>query len=352
MKYLDLSHNFITDIEENKFSSMVNLTHLNLTRNNLASLNSLQSLPILQTLIICDNDLKTLPSFLMTKWHPLIHLAIGDNPFDCTCEIKPFQDWIFSDTVTFIDIQISSLCKSPSFRENFGMVNFHLDCRIHLEIYIPVASVCLVMICMTVALVYRYRWRIRYKLFVMFYLRRHRRDIEDDNDDDILNDDEEDDVDAGAVLRRRYHAYVAYHSDNEDWVDEQLIANLEEGLDRFRLCLKERDLPANRPKYDIICHGIYHSRKTIAVLSKQFLDDGLCNFQLQVARMRLTRDNDDVLILVQLGEIPDDKMTLLLRQILCYKERMMWPDDPVAQEMFWGQAQDKTTQANTSRSEI
>ena len=63
------------------------------------------------------------------------------------------------------------------------------------------------------------------------------------------------------------------------------------------------------------------------------MDDGLCDYQLHVARMRLTKDNDDVLIL---GEITDDKMTLLLRQILCHKKVMKWPDDPVGQDLFWG----------------
>ena len=66
-------------------------------------------------------------------------------------------------------------------------------------------------------------------------------------------------------MRRRYHAYVAYHIDKEDWVNKQFIPNLEEGPEQFNLCLKARDLPANRRVFNIACHGIYHSRKTIAV---------------------------------------------------------------------------------------
>ena len=71
------------------------------------------------------------------------------------------------------------------------------------------------------------------------------------------------------------------------------------------------------------------------------MDDGLCDYQLQVARLRLTKDNDDVLILVQIREIPDDKLTLLLRQILCNKEVMKWPDDPIGQDLFWGNSRVK-----------
>ncbi|XP_072046341.1 toll-like receptor 2 type-2 [Amphiura filiformis] len=98
-----------------------------------------------------------------------------------------------------------------------------------------------------------------------------------------------------------------------------------------------------------LCHGIQQSRKTIAVLSANFMDGGWCHYQLHFARMRIVTDNADVLILVQIGEIPDRKKTLWLRQLLCYKEVLKWPEDLVGQELFWNQLKMKLRYC-TSRS--
>ena len=44
--------------------------------------------------------------------------------------------------------------------------------------------------------------------------------VDNDDDADIINDDGEGNVDGEELaLHRRYHAYVAYHPDIEDWVD-------------------------------------------------------------------------------------------------------------------------------------
>ncbi|XP_072014779.1 toll-like receptor 2 [Amphiura filiformis] len=154
-----------------------------------------------------------------------------------------------------------------------------------------------------------------------------------------MDSDDETDVDnryEAPIMRRQYHAYVAYHRESQAWIDDQLIANIEDGQEQFRLCLKERgDIPAGHYILNAICHGIYHSRKTIIVLSENFMDDGWCNYQLQIAQMRLVKDNEDVIILVQIGEIPEDNKTFLLRQILLNKEVLMWTEDPIGQELFW-----------------
>ena len=339
LQYLDLSKNNITSIDKYRFRFMKNLTYLNLSGNMLTNLQLPTDLLRLQILDISMNRLTIVPSILFKEpWH-LQHLTVGNNSFDCTCEVEPLQSFILSDKITYVDPHLPFRCESV-YGRMIGFNEFNLDCSLHLEIYVHIGVASLAFICMIVVvgtLAYKYRWLIRYKLFVLLHQRRYQRYLDNDDYADIINDEEEDNVDGEELaMRRRYHAYVAYHHDNEDWVDEQLIPNLEEGPEQFRLCLKARDLPANRRIFDLVCHGIYQSRKTIAVLSEKFMDDGLCDYQLHVARMRLTKDNDDVLILVQLGEIPDDKMTLLLRQILCHKKVMKWPEDPVGQDLFWG----------------
>ncbi|XP_072046825.1 toll-like receptor 2 type-2 [Amphiura filiformis] len=276
----------------------------------------------------------------MKNPYRLKHAEFGDIPFACTCDIIDLQHWILTDIKTYIDPHPTYQCKSPAIRENLGITEFSLDCSLHLEFYIAPSVSGLLVVGIIVIVTYKYRWRLHYKCWTLCCQRRYQRYIDNDDDADINSDDEED-VDApyeAPIMRRRYHAYVAYHKDNEAWINDQLIANIEDGPERFRLCLKERgDIPAGHYILNAICHGIQQSCKTIAVLSENFMDDGWCHYQLHFAQMRMVTDNVDVLILVQIGEIPDCKKTLLLRQLLCYKEVLKWTEDPDGQRLFWNQ---------------
>ena len=51
--------------------------------------------------------------------------------------------------------------------------------------------------------------------------------------------------------------------------------------------------------------------------------------------MRLLDDNLDVVVLVLLDTIPENKITLSLRQLLCKKEYLKWAENKVGQLFFW-----------------
>ena len=55
---------------------------------------------------------------------------------------------------------------------------------------------------------------------------------------------------------------------------------------------------------------------------------------MEMAQMRLL-DKLDVLVLVLLQEIPNDKITLSLRKLLCKKKYLKWPKDRAGQRLFW-----------------
>ena len=57
--------------------------------------------------------------------------------------------------------------------------------------------------------------------------------------------------------------------------------------------------------------------------------------EMEMAKMRLLDENLDVIVLVLLNEIPNNAMTLSLRQILCKKEYLKWPKDRAGQRLFW-----------------
>ena len=130
---------------------------------------------------------------------------------------------------------------------------------------------------------------------------------------------------------------MVYAPEDEAWVNNELEVNIEDGPEPFELCMKERgDIPPGRFLLDSVCHGITHSRRTIVVLSKHFMSNRMCHFQLHIACLRLMQEGRDVLILIFLEDIPDKDKTLLLRQILCSNKAILkWPPDNVGRDLFW-----------------
>ena len=101
---------------------------------------------------------------------------------------------------------------------------------------------------------------------------------------------------------------------------DELQPNMEEGPDPIKLCIKSRDFIPGHFLLDSIDESVHQSRKTILVLSPSFVASEWCYQEMQMAQMRLLDDNLDVLVLILLNDIPENKMTLSLRQILCRKK--------------------------------
>ena len=136
-----------------------------------------------------------------------------------------------------------------------------------------------------------------------------------------------------------YDAYVVYNhqSDAElQWVLQNLLPNIEEGPDQFKLCVGHaRDFLPGVPISDNIIQGIQKSRKTILLLTPSFMQNEWNYFETQQAQMRLIKEHKDILILILLEEIPDDTMTLWLRRMLMRKDYLKWPGDDNGQQLFW-----------------
>ena len=71
------------------------------------------------------------------------------------------------------------------------------------------------------------------------------------------------------------------------------------------------------------------------VLTPQFLESNWCKIEMEQAQILLLEQERDVLVLVLLEHIPERKITLLLRKLLCKKKYLKWPKDRVGQDLFW-----------------
>ena len=329
LNFLDLSFNHISEIAEQDTIFFQNLTFLDLSYNELTSLTNMPYLNRIETLLLNDNKLTHIPELFFLKTHPVLFiLDLNRNPILCDCSVQVLRKWLLTDTLVFLDEyerDDSYCCAKPNSLKGLSVTQVLLDCKSYLWTYISISLSCVVVIVITTIFLVKHRWHIQYKLFLLL---NRRRAVQNYPVDDIGDDDDENGM-------PRYDAYVTYHRQDEDWVDGQLLANIEEGDEPFRLCLRTRNIRAGRLIFNELSLHIQRSRKILVILSPRFVENNWCYFELNMAHHRVLEENSSVLIFVILEDIPNRKLTLLLRQLFCKAQCFKWPGDRYGQNVFW-----------------
>ncbi|XP_063050315.1 toll-like receptor 13 [Engraulis encrasicolus] len=123
---------------------------------------------------------------------------------------------------------------------------------------------------------------------------------------------------------------------DERWVHRELLPNLETEQG-WRLCLHHRDFEPGKPIIDNIVEGIYSSRKTICVVTRDYLGSEWCSREIQVASFRLFDEKKDVLILVFLEDIPAQHLSPYhrMRKLVKKQTYLCWPKPGEDKSVFW-----------------
>ncbi|XP_044039807.1 toll-like receptor 13 isoform X2 [Siniperca chuatsi] len=92
-----------------------------------------------------------------------------------------------------------------------------------------------------------------------------------------------------------------------------------------------------KPIVENITEAIYGSRKTICVISRHYLQSEWCSREIQMASFRLFDEQEDVLILLFMEEIPAQQLSLYYRMRSVVKRRtyLSWPQAGQHTGVFW-----------------
>ncbi|XP_065104045.1 uncharacterized protein [Paramisgurnus dabryanus] len=135
-----------------------------------------------------------------------------------------------------------------------------------------------------------------------------------------------------------YDVFISYSSKDERWVMEKLLPNLEQrGPPFLRLCLHGRDFQLGQDIVENITNSIYASRRTLCLVSRNFLRSTWCTLEMQLGTYRLQVEQRDILILVFLEKIPSRLLSYhhrLARQIKT-RTYLDWPINTEKHEEFW-----------------
>ncbi|KAL5005795.1 hypothetical protein ScPMuIL_016953 [Solemya velum] len=97
-----------------------------------------------------------------------------------------------------------------------------------------------------------------------------------------------------------YDVFISYSSDDLAWVKGMLFWKLRD--EKYAICVDFKDFQAGQTIQKNIMEAIYKSRKTLVVMSKNFLKSLWGNYELQQAHNKALLKQEDSLVLVKLDE--------------------------------------------------
>ena len=126
---------------------------------------------------------------------------------------------------------------------------------------------------------------------------------------------------------------MSYDSEDEPWVREHLMAELEGRLG-LRLCVHERDFIPGKNIVDNIADCVQSSKKILMVFSRDFVRSQWCQFELTFC-LRHAMDHDDSLIIVCVDDVASRDMTTAMMAVMKTTTYIQWAELRDAVDSFW-----------------
>ncbi|XP_006142858.3 toll-like receptor 4 [Tupaia chinensis] len=312
LTFLDLTHCQLEGVSPMAFDSLLHLQSLNMSHNHLLVLDTapykhLQSLQVLDcsfNRIVASKgqELQHFPSKLTL-------LNLTQNEFACTCEHQGFLQWVKDQRRLLVEAE-QMICATPSDMQHMPVLSFrNSTCQVS-KTTISVSVLSVLVVSAVVVLVYKFYFH----LMLLAGCKKYGRG------------------------ESTYDAFVIYSSQDEDWVRNELVRNLEEGVPSFQLCLHYRDfIPGVAIAANIIQEGFHKSRKVIVVVSQHFIQSRWCIFEYEIAQTWQFLSSRAGIIFIVLQKL---EKSLLQQQVELYRllsrnTYLEWEDNALGRHIFW-----------------
>lgn len=334
LKAIDLSSNRIRGLTYNLFKNQSKLETLNLSDNSMKIFNmSIKHMTRLKFLDLSRNHFLNSFSDNFTsaiddikKHQPNLTINIMGNQLECSCEQLETLKWFLLNQNMF-KYFINNSCILPnkttiSFRSLKPIVSELIKtCPNYFPLIMIVFGIVSVVMAIIIGgIVYRYRWKIRY----MYYTFRSNNQLPVSKDIEFENIYD-------------FDAFVSYSEEQNTFVTKDMILKLEEkhGL---RLNIHQRDFVPGKDIATNITSSIQRSRKTIIILSRNFLKSKWCMFEFNMARMEeiySREETNSMLFLILFETIPVSKMSHQILEVVERQSYIEYPNEEQGNVVFW-----------------
>ncbi|NXU62432.1 TLR5 protein, partial [Horornis vulcanius] len=324
LQVLHLNNNYLSALPQEIFRGLTSLKRLNLASNLLSHLSPGLFPQSLTNLNLSGNQLfSPEPEVFMT----LSILDITHNSYVCHCALKSLLVWLNETNVTLAGSPSDRYCVYPPDFEGVplseltydGCDEDELQQTLRFSLFIIFSVLHLVLL---VAVIIYTRCR---GICFVWYKTITKRLI--DKQPQVADKSE-----------YKYDAYLCYSKNDFEWVQNSLLKHLDSQYfdkNRFTLCFEERDFLPGEEHINNIRDAIWNSRKTICIVTRQFLKDGWCVEAFNFAQSRYFSDLRDVLIMVVVGSLSQYQLKKHkpIRNFLQRSQYLRWPED--YQDVDW-----------------
>lgn len=317
-----------TQLPPGIFKNLTKLTILTVENLGIQNLSTevFGNISQLKKIQLNHNVMQTFPLSVLESLSKLQYLDIRNVPLTCTCDNRLLQNWTVNNTNVQVIYLFSLSCPHDPKVKFFSFDSS--ICYIDLGEYLFFCTAPWIFLFTVWPLLHvKLYWKVRYSYYVFrsWFSEQWRR----------LREEEE---------NCTYDAFISYNSSDELWVMKELLPNLEGNGSSLKLCLHHRDFEPGRYIVDNIVSAVYSSRKTICVVSRNFLNSEWCSLEIQMASYRLFDEHRDVLLLVFLEPISERHLSSYhrMRKVMLKKTYLQWPgcectNPAQAQGLFWSQ---------------
>ncbi|XP_052811458.1 toll-like receptor 4 [Mya arenaria] len=327
LEHLILARNRIYAIKKDMFSSCKQLQFLDLSDNYLNELDiDVSQLQNIYLLNLRTNRIQSFPLAVQKGLDTIINhtsltVNLVDNKLVCSCGNLNFLKWILSSNISFIE-RASYKCTFINSTSVFIRSEFISDLEMECHRYLTVIITCtalasLFLATITAAIGYRYRWHILY-----WYYMAKLKDRAQGGQQNIYE------------RLFEWDAYISYDDEDLHFVAAKMQPELEERL-HYKLHIRERDFVLGETNSLNILNAVQQSKRTLLIISRHFLKNKWCNFEINMAMIEGIKSERGVLILVFLEKIPAAFMPRELAALLKQCPVVDWPQCEDVAEAFW-----------------
>ncbi|XP_052099451.1 toll-like receptor 4 [Mytilus californianus] len=253
-----------------------------------------------------------------------LSIDISGNPLKCTCDTKDFIQWMGNTKIQFNRLHFYTCRLSTDKKQNLNnpkrlYEDLQKECASYTSLIIGLISLVVLFVSiLTLGLVYRHRWRIRYMYYMVKirYFETKRKT----NEKKIYT----------------YDAFVSYENNDRSFVHGQLLRKLENDAG-LKLCIHQRDFLPGRDIAENITSAIHDSRKIVVIMSPNYLDSYWCMFEYNMARVEsiYSRNKENILFLVFLQQMSPRGLPLFVLELVQSQSYIEYPNDEYGDTVFW-----------------
>ncbi|XP_053192544.1 LOW QUALITY PROTEIN: toll-like receptor 5 [Scomber japonicus] len=326
---LDLSLNSLAALPEGIFRGLSSIIELNLSSNALTYLQQ-DIFPVsLKRLDLSKNFLHFQAFPDPTTFQSLLFLSLAENRFDCNCNLESFLTWLNVTNITFLSPVEDYRCEfplPPSSLHNLPLLNYSTivePCEEDDKFALFIFSTLLVITVILSGIVYA---RLRGHIFIIYKK--------------VIGRVLEGPKPPPPEEEVQYDVFLCFSNNDYKWVEAALLKKLDKEFSEnniLRCCFEARDFIPGVDHLSNNRDAIWSSRKTVCIVSKEFLKDGWCLEVFTLAQGRMLEELTNILIMLVVGEVAHYQLMKCnaVRAFVKRKDYLIWPNDPQDLEWFY-----------------